>query len=50
MHAREFELAGFFLSAPGDLMKRPSIDVTAVITALAAALLVRFGVITHVPW
>jgi len=31
-------------------MKRPSIDVSAVIAALAAALLVRLGVITHVPW
>lgn len=31
-------------------MKRLSIDVLAVIAALAAAVLVRLGVITRVPW
>ena len=31
-------------------MKPPSKDVTAVIAALAAALLVRLGVIPYVPW
>jgi hypothetical protein len=31
-------------------MKRLSVDVGAVIAALATAALVRLGVITHVPW
>jgi hypothetical protein len=39
MHARELSSRAFL-----------SMDVMAVIAALAAALLVRLGVITHVPW